>query len=165
MIGVLAVGLGASVAPGQTAVDSAATIISGVHVSASPRYHARLAFDPAVVAEVRDLLARYWDPDGALAGAARALETPDLAQPRSIADYALAICGMLAAGGAEADVSAFLRREEAKLLGEPRSTGHTRMPLARACWRAVRGLTPTVPPKDVPAPLAAARDSFRDPAT
>jgi hypothetical protein len=128
-------------------------------LSQSPRYHARLAFDPAVVSEVRDLLACYWDPDGALAGAARALETRDLAQPRSIADYALAICGILAAGGAEADVSGFLRREEAKLLGEPRSTGHTRMPLARACWRAVRGLTPAVLRADAPAPLTHRRET------
>jgi hypothetical protein len=132
-------------------------------LSPFPRYHARLAFDPAVVAEVRDLLACYWDPDGALAGAARALETRDLAQPRSIAEYALAICGILAAGGAEADVSGFLRHEEAKLLGAARTTGHTRMPLARACWRAVRGLAPALLRADTPAPLTHARDSYRDP--
>jgi hypothetical protein len=100
----------------------------------SPRYHARLAFEPAVVGEVKALLLRYWDPDGVLSAAARELESRDLAQARSIADYAMAVCGMLAAGGTEADVSGFLRGEEAKLLGEPRSTGHTRMPLARACW-------------------------------
>ena len=130
-----------------------------------PRYHARLAFEPAVLAEVRDLLARYWDPDGVIAAGAHALATRDLAQARSIADYALAVSGMLAAGGSEADVSGFLRREEAKLLGEPRSSGHTRVPLARACWRAVRGLAPAVLPDDVPAPPGAAPTEDPDPAT
>lgn len=119
----------------------------------TPPYHGRLAFDPAVIAQVSELLARYWDPDGMLARAAGKVETHDLAQPRTIADYALAICGMLDAGGGEADVSGFLRREESKLLGEPRSTGHTRMPLARACWRAVHGFAPAVLPQDAPAPL------------
>lgn len=132
---------------------------------ASPQYHARLAFEPDVVAEIAELLVRYWDPDGAVTGAARALESRDLAQPRSIADYALAVCGILAAGGTEADVSGFLRREETKVLGEPRSRGHTRMPLARACWRAVRGLAPAVLPADVPAAAGLAHGEDHDPAT
>jgi hypothetical protein len=134
-------------------------------LGASPRYHARLAFEPAMLAQVTELLARYWDPDGVIAAAALAFETRDLAQARSIADYALAVCGMLAAGGSEADVSGFLRREEAKLLGEPRSSGHTRVPLARACWRAVRGLAPAALPGDVPARPGAARSEDPDPAT
>jgi hypothetical protein len=111
-----------------------------------PRYHARLAFEPAVLAEVAQLLATHWDWDGALVRGAQQVETPDPWQPRSLDEYALAVCGILAAGGPEAQVMGYLRREEEKLLGAARTTGEERSELARAAWRAVRGIA--LPPRE-----------------
>ena len=82
-----------------------------------PRYHGKAAFDAAIVATIGAALQRQWDPDGALLLAATTRDGDDTTVPRTYGDFALAIAGLLAAGGTEAEVSGYLRREEERLLG------------------------------------------------
>jgi hypothetical protein len=105
-----------------------------------PRYHGKAAFDAAVVSTIAAALQTQWDPDGTLLLAATTWENEDTTAPRTYDDFALAIAGLLAAGGSEAEVSGYLRREEERLLGAPRSTGKVRWPIAKLAWRAVRGI-------------------------
>jgi hypothetical protein len=112
----------------------------------TPRYHGRAAFDPTIVAAIAGVLRSHWDQDGALARAAEASLSEDQTLPKTYEAFATAIAGLLAAGGSEAEVSRYLRLEEERLLGASRSTGHTRWPIARFAWRAVRDLNPTIPP-------------------
>ena len=111
----------------------------------TPRYHGRAAFDAAIVASIADVLQSHWDFDGALQRAAATSASDDRSLPRSYLEFAIAIAGLLAAGGSEAEVSRYLRLEEERLLGTARSTGHTRWPIARFAWRAVRDLDPSPP--------------------
>lgn len=101
-----------------------------------PRYHGRAAFDPAIVPSIANVLASHWDADGDLARAADS----------TYLEFATTIAGMLGAGGSEAEVAGYLRREEERLLGAAWSTGHTRWPIAKFAWRAVRDLDPSPPP-------------------
>lgn len=110
-----------------------------------PRYHGRAAFDPAIVAAIAAVLQSHWDADGALLRAASANASVDATAPSTYLAFATAIAGLLAAGGSEAEVSRYLRLEEERLLGVARSTGHTRWPIARFAWRAVRDLEPEPP--------------------
>jgi hypothetical protein len=105
-----------------------------------PRYHGRAAFDPAILARVEALLARDWDADGAIVRAAADAAPMDGARPRSLAAYAAAVCGILAAGGSEAEVMGYLRREEEYLVDQPRTEGTERAAIAGAAWRLVRGI-------------------------
>jgi hypothetical protein len=105
-----------------------------------PRYHGKAAFDAGVVTKIATALQMQWDPDGLLLHAAAHAQSDDHTLARTYHDFALAIAGLLAAGGSEAEVSGYLRREEERLLGEARSTGAIRWPLARLAWRAVRGI-------------------------
>jgi hypothetical protein len=105
-----------------------------------PRYHGKAAFDAAVVSKIAAALQTQWDPDGKLLLAAKTGENADTTAPRTYDDFALAIAGLLAAGGSEAEVSGYLRREEDRLLGSPQSTGKVRWPIAKLAWRAVRGI-------------------------
>src|ERR1700722_6174267 len=105
-----------------------------------PRYHGKAAFDAAAVQTIAAALQAQWDADGELERAAVAHGSVDETAPRTYADFALAIAGLLAAGGSEAEVSGYLRREEVRLLGAPRSTGKVRWPIAKLAWRAVRGI-------------------------
>jgi hypothetical protein len=111
----------------------------------TPRYHGRAAFDAAIVASIAGVLQSHWDFDGALQRAAAASLSNDRSLPRTYLEFATAIAGLLAAGGSEAEVSRYLRLEEERLLGTARSTGHTRWPIARFAWRAVRDLDPSSP--------------------
>jgi hypothetical protein len=111
----------------------------------APLYHGRAAFDPAIVAAIATILRTQWDSDGELALAASTAVSDDVIQPKTHEDFALAIAGLLGAGGSEAEVSGYLRREEERLLGTARSTGEARWPIAQAAWRAVRGSP--LPPK------------------
>ena len=95
---------------------------------------------PDIVEKVEELLARDWDPDGAIARAARDIVPYDDARPSSLRDYAAAVCGLLAAGGSAAEVRGYLRRVEEELLGEARSEGPTRGSIAVTAWRIVRGI-------------------------
>jgi hypothetical protein len=87
----------------------------------SPRYHGRAAFDPAIVATIAGVLRTQWDPDGALGRAASASTSTDHSLPTTYEEFALAIAGLLAAGGSEAEVSRYLRLEEERLLGAARA--------------------------------------------
>lgn len=111
----------------------------------TPRYHGRAAFDPEIVATIAGVLKSHWDADGALLEAASAHASVDATAPSTYLAFATAIAGMLAAGGSEAEVSRYLRLEEERLLGVARSTGHTRWPIARFAWRAVRDFAPPPP--------------------
>jgi hypothetical protein len=111
----------------------------------TPRYHGRAAFDEAIVASIASVLQSHWDFDGALQRAATTSLPNDRSLPRTYLEFATAIAGLLAAGGSEAEVSRYLRLEEERLLGTARSTGHTRWPIARFAWRAVRDLDPSLP--------------------
>jgi hypothetical protein len=107
----------------------------------SPPYHGRAAFDPAIVAEIAQTLRARWDADGELALAATVGAVGDAAQPKTYEDFTLAIVGILGAGGSEAEVAGYLRREEERLIGVARSTGQTRWSIACTAWRAVRGIS------------------------
>lgn len=111
----------------------------------APRYHGRAAFDPAIVAAIAGVLQSHWDADGALLLAAATNASVDITAPSTYLAFATAIAGLLAAGGSEAEVSRYLRLEEERLLGAARTTGHTRWPIARFAWRAVRDLDPQSP--------------------
>jgi hypothetical protein len=103
------------------------------------RYHGRAAFDLPVVAAIAAVLRTQWDSDGALARASVASKD-DQTLARTYDDFALAVAGILGAGGSEAEVAGYLRREEERLLGTARSTGQIRWVIAQAAWRAVRGI-------------------------
>jgi len=112
-----------------------------------PPYHGRAAFQPETLGQAARLLAACWDPDGALARAmATRPEGPDPTRPRTMADAALESCGILAAGGPEAQVSGYLKREEMALLHEPADDAERvarrerRQGVALALWRLVRGI-------------------------
>jgi hypothetical protein len=107
----------------------------------SPPYHGRAAFDPTIVAAIAQVLRTMWDADGGLVLAATIASGDNPAQPRTYEDFALSIAGILGAGGSEAEVSGYLRREEERLLGVPRLTGQARWLIAQAAWRAVRGIS------------------------
>ena len=126
----------------------------------SPRYHGRAAFDPTIVSAIAGVLRSHWDQDGALARAAAASVSHDQTLPKTYEEFATAIAGLLAAGGSEAEVSRYLRLEEERLLGASRSTGHTRWPIARFAWRAVRDLNPTIPPAHSTERNTSAMDRF-----
>ena len=103
----------------------------------SPRMRARLA----------GVLAAHWDATGALAAALAARpEGPDPTRPRSLDEVARDVAGLLAAGGTEAALSGYLRREEEAVLGPPADDaerqfrGSRRAFVRAALWRAARGL-------------------------
>ncbi len=124
-----------------------------------PPYHGRAAFRPETLAHAERLLVARWDPDGTIARAMAARpEGPDPTRPRTMADAALEACGILAAGGPEAQVSGYLKREEMALLQEPADDAELvarrerRQRVAAALWRLVRGITEPGDSPDVPAP-------------
>lgn len=94
------------------------------------------AFDPPVVAEVAGALAREWDARGRILRAAVADAADDPLRPHSYAAIAHVVCGIVAAGGSQADVLSYLRGEEESLFGEARSTGQQRGAVALAAWTA-----------------------------
>ena len=99
------------------------------------------AVDPKVLAEIVENLRTHWDSDGVLLRAAVAKAGSHPTRPRDYDAFATEIAGILGAGGSEAEVAGYLRREEERLLGVARSTGPTRWPIAQAAWRAVRGIS------------------------
>lgn len=105
-----------------------------------PSFHGRAAGRADILAQVETLLARAWDPRGELVDAARSVEVHDHGRPRTLADFALGICGILGAGGSEALVCGYLRREEEAIWQSPRTSGEERAVIARAAWRIVRGI-------------------------
>jgi hypothetical protein len=112
----------------------------------SPQYHGRAAFDPRIVAEIARVLRTVWDPDGVLGLAASTAAAKDSVEPGTHEEFALTIAGILGAGGSEAEVCGYLRREEERLTGAARSTGQLRWDIAQDAWRAVRGIS--LPPPD-----------------
>jgi hypothetical protein len=112
-----------------------------------PIHHGRHALLPETLATAKQLLVTHWDPDGALR---RMLATrpagPDATRPRSLDDAAREACGILAAGGPEAQVSGYLKREELAVLGPPDGEAEQvarrerRQRAAIALWRLVRGI-------------------------
>ena len=105
-----------------------------------PEYLGRAAGSPLVIAQVEAVLARAWDPDGELVKAAMSVNPSDHGRLRTLAEFAAAVCGMLGAGGSEAEVSGYLRREEEAVWEEARTTGDQRAAIAGAAWRIVRGI-------------------------
>jgi hypothetical protein len=95
------------------------------------------AFDSAAMVEVVDLLATLWDPNGEIVSAAVSRCDKDSVEPRSCSDYAKVICGIAAAGGSQASLMGYLRREEEELFGTARTTGSERSAVARGVWKAV----------------------------
>jgi hypothetical protein len=101
-----------------------------------------LRSDPTMVAGIAQILRTSWDADGGLVRAASTASGGNPAQPRTYEGFALSIARILGAGGSEAEVSGYLRREEERLLGVARLTGQARWLIAQAAWRAVRGISP-----------------------
>jgi hypothetical protein len=95
------------------------------------------AFDGRVTAEVAELLATTWDPNGRIIRQAVSRRDEDSSEPRSYADYATVLCGITAAGGSQGAVMGYLRHEEVELLGTSVTTGKERGAVARGLWKAV----------------------------
>ena len=118
---------------------------SGEHM---PSYLGRAALAPETLVAGEELLALHWDPDGSLRRAMAVRPTmPDPTRPRTLADAGREACGVLAAGGPEADVSGYLRREEVALLAPPEDEAEQierrerRQRAAIVLWRLVRGIS------------------------
>ena len=112
-----------------------------------PQGMAFAAGSPATLERLERALAAHWDPDGDLARALAARpDGPDPTRPRSLAEVARDVAGLLAAGATEADVGGYLRREERAVLpGDPTpdelALRHLRRDRVRAAlWRVVRGI-------------------------
>jgi hypothetical protein len=98
------------------------------------RDYRRAAQDPAVVQEVATVLRTRWDPDGALAGAAR--DNNDF-----YTTHALALAGMVAADAEQPEVARYLRQVEQRLLGSSLHPFKSRYAVSVAVWRTVHGPT------------------------
>jgi hypothetical protein len=117
---------------------------------------AEAATSAAMLATLEQLLATRWDPDRVIwvALAARS-EGPDPTRPRSLAQAAAEVAGILASGGGEPEVSGYLKREELALFGPVhdetlKARRRERREFVRAAlWRAVRGIPR---PGDLPGP-------------
>lgn len=97
----------------------------------APSYR-RATEDRALVEQVSQLLAREWDPDGAVRDAA------------SGGDYygtlALTVVAMLAADARETEIQRYLRQAEQEALGQSLHPFEERRRIAEILWRVVRGL-------------------------
>lgn len=100
----------------------------------------RHAFTGTAEARLRSLLGDRWDFDGSLMAAAARRPGDDPVAARSLDDFLRIVSGMLAAGGTRAEVAAFLRDEEAALLGAARSSPRELGLIARAAWLTARGM-------------------------
>ena len=79
---------------------------------------AEAATSPGMLATLEGLLAVNWDPDGAIRAAlAVRPDGPDPSRPRSLAQVAAEVAGMLSSGARESDVRGYLKREELPLFG------------------------------------------------
>lgn len=105
-----------------------------------PPFYGRAAFSPDVIRQVEAVLKRAWDANGELIRAAEVADPHDYARPRTLTAYATAVCALLGAGGSEAQVCGYLRREEEALLGAARTIAQERGAIAGAAWRIVRGV-------------------------
>ena len=82
---------------------------------------ARAGMNPDIVARVAAVLAERWDP-------AAELTAPD--GERSARSHAVAVLGVLGAGGRRSEVIGYLRRAEEDVFVFPRSTAEARQALA-----------------------------------
>lgn len=105
---------------------------------------------------LEQLLAMHWDPDGEIRRALAARpDGPDATRPRTLAQVAAEVAGILSSAGDEAQVGGYLKREELAVFGSlPDEALKTRRRERRefvrgALWRAVRGISR---PGDLPSP-------------
>lgn len=101
-----------------------------------------------MLATLEQLLAAHWDPDGVIRSAmATRPEEPDPTRPRSLAQVAAEVAGIISSGGGEPEVSGYLKREELALFGSVqdevlKTRRRERREFVRgALWRAVRGIS------------------------
>jgi hypothetical protein len=120
--------------------------VSGDQDFLPPRL-AEAATSPAMLATLEQLLAAHWDPDQVIRSALAVRPPgPDPTRPRSLAQVAAEVAGILASGGGEPEVSGYLKREELALFGPVqdealRARRRERREFVRgALWRAVRGI-------------------------
>jgi hypothetical protein len=98
-----------------------------------------------MLATLEQILVTHWDPDQVIR-AARAVrpEGPDPTRPRSLAQVAAEVAGILSSGGGEPEVSGYLKREELAPFGSVQDVAlkarrRERREFVRgALWRAVR---------------------------
>jgi hypothetical protein len=98
-----------------------------------PPYHGRALEHPEIVARVRELLMKEWDPDGVLRDAV-------LGEAGYYDEVAVTVVGMLAAAAAPPEVQRYLREQEHAALGASLHPFAVRQRIAHAAWRAVRSL-------------------------
>jgi hypothetical protein len=101
-----------------------------------------------MLATLERLLAAHWDPDGVMRDALATRHTGrDPTRPRSLAQVATEVAGILSSGGGEREVSGYLKREELALFGpvadeDLKARRRERREFVRgALWRAVRGIS------------------------
>jgi hypothetical protein len=132
------------------------------HSDPLPQSLAVAAFAPETLALLERVLTAQWDPDGTVAVAlARRPVSHDPTRPRSLADVAREVAGLLSAGGGEAEVGGYLKREELALFGplpegEAKERRRARRERVReSLWRAVRGISRPDDLKPLPQDTAA----------
>lgn len=99
------------------------------------------AFTTAAIDRIHALLDAHWSAAPEVCAASAIARAADRAAPRSSADYARVIAGVVAAGGTKAEVAAFLRGEEESLLGAARTAPRELAAIGRGAWLAARGRT------------------------
>ncbi|HEX3158272.1 MAG TPA: hypothetical protein VHQ45_07120 [Gemmatimonadaceae bacterium] len=95
------------------------------------RDHRRAAEDPAMVARMRELLVREWDPAGVICDAAAG-------GPDYYGEQALTIVAMLAADARETEIQRYLRQVEHAALGESLHSFEARRAIAVRAWSLIR---------------------------
>jgi hypothetical protein len=99
----------------------------------SSRSYDRASEQPEIIARMRELLEREWDPAGRIKAAARG-------GPEYYQEQATALVAMLAADARETEVQRYLRQLEQAALGESLHPFEVRRHIAEAAWRLVHEL-------------------------
>jgi hypothetical protein len=96
-------------------------------------YFGRAVEDPAIIAQIAEILERQWDPNGVVRDGLQGDSDFYRAQ-------AIVVAGMLSADARETEVQRYLRQMEEEALPATLHPAEVRHAIAVAAWRAARGL-------------------------